>query len=106
MASSTGSPAARGSVVGSFRYLVLRGMLYQAIEVFTKSGVRTPTTSHTSLLRQIFCFCDIFLRDLASIILLCSTRFEHAEHDHYKEEVECLLCCPIMPALSAMQVAS
>ena len=32
-------------------------------------------------------------------VILRFTRFEHAQYDY--EEVECL-CCPIMPALSAM----
>ena len=43
MASSTGTPAARGSGVGSFRsfrsFRSFGGLLCQAIEVFTNSGV-------------------------------------------------------------------
>ena len=34
--------------------------------------------------------------------LLWSTRFERSAYDH--EEVKRLLCCPIMPTLSAMKV--
>ena len=48
MASSTGTPAGRGSGVGSFRVTCNRLLMYQVIEVFTKSVY--SSTLITSLL--------------------------------------------------------
>ena len=39
MTSSIGTPAARGSGIGSF-HVTCNRLLYQVLEVFTKSGVR------------------------------------------------------------------
>ena len=45
-----------------FVIFVLRGLLYQVVEVFTKSGI--PITSYTFLLRRLnamkrFCICSL-----------------------------------------------
>ena len=64
MASSTGTPAGRGFGVGSsgsFRVACNR-LLYQVIEVFTKTrACSTPITSYTFLLREKKYSCDTFL---------------------------------------------
>ena len=55
MASSTGTPAGRGSGVGCFSsFRILGGLLYQVIEVFTKSAVHL-------LLIHIFTETKMFL---------------------------------------------
>ena len=92
MVSSTGTPAARGSGVSSFAVLILRGLLYQVMR-FSQRTVYTFYFIHIFMETKIYS-CNTFLW-----VKLCSTRFEYAEYDY--EEVECL-CCPIMPALSAM----
>ena len=96
MASSTGTPAARGSGVGSFRSSPVTWATVSSDEVFTKSGAYTNNYFIHIFTETKKYSCDIFLW----AIILCSTRsFEHAEYDY--EEVECLRY-PIMPALSAM----
>ena len=46
MASSTGTPAGRGRVLVVFVIFVLGGLLYQVIEVFTKSAVHLLLHTH------------------------------------------------------------
>ena len=75
-----------------FVLLVLRGMPAKVMR-FSQRAVYTYYFTHIFTdTKKIL--CNTFLW-----VMLCSTKFEHAQDDY--EEVE-RLCCPIMATLSVM----